>query len=663
MNAPSVEALLREVEPLRRFVRSLLRDPHGVDDVVQEALVVGLRDGPADRDGLRPWLGRVARRLCSRRRLGEARRWRRERAAARGEAVASTAELADRAACQRSVVDAVLALPEPYKSTVLLRYWEGLPPRRIAAHQGVPVATVHTRLQRANEKLRGALDREWGGRAAWSGFLLAWFDRTRAPLAPKPIAAGVATAAGGAVLIAASLLPPQRGELPAIEVGAAVEADVTASVPPAVRAPQPQRVAVSRVGQDPVAKAAETVSVRTVDEHGEPVSGVELQVWPSEFVFDSVPEDRDEKIALLMAAARGEIPRRPMPDKPLHTARSDRGGTCSLPLPDAPSRLVAVGPDHQTSGWVSFEPRALRQTPELVVVLHRTFTLDGQVLDAEGLAAAGVTLQVSVVGGRSPYNVRTPPPPTTDADGRFTVRCEAHGRYLVSLWGAPYSAEQYRFFAEPGESAKITLRLVGAASARGVLLDEAGAPVNGAWVWAFRSEPSPGEDRASRHRFGRLGRRRRAGRLSPAVAGAWDLRPVRTAAGRHGVARAASHSDRRRTTPRLRTAAAGAYRARWTGSRPARRPLAGVSIQACTDPTSAEGRRCIKTQTDRFGRFSFPGVEGGGVLRPERVRRADGGGARCPSRRAGLGPAPRPGGGDAHAAGDGRRDRSGGDGL
>jgi hypothetical protein len=78
----------------------------------------------------------------------------------------------------------VLALEEPYRETVLLRYFENLPPRAIARRLAVPVETVRTRLKRALETLRARLDRDYGARGAWS---LALVPFARAPLSPAPL--------------------------------------------------------------------------------------------------------------------------------------------------------------------------------------------------------------------------------------------------------------------------------------------------------------------------------------------------------------------------------------------------------------------------------------------------------------------------------------------
>src|SRR5262249_59913784 len=62
----------------------------------------------------------------------------------------------------------VAELDEPYRTTVLLRYSEGLSSAEIARHQGIPAATVRWRLMTALDRLRAALDREPDGdRRRW----------------------------------------------------------------------------------------------------------------------------------------------------------------------------------------------------------------------------------------------------------------------------------------------------------------------------------------------------------------------------------------------------------------------------------------------------------------------------------------------------------------
>src|SRR5690606_12494803 len=72
------------------------------------------------------------------------------------------------------LTDAIVSLDEPYRSTILFRYFEDLTPKKIAARDGVPVATVKSRLRRGLDKVRARLDRDHdGNRAGWAGGLLA----------------------------------------------------------------------------------------------------------------------------------------------------------------------------------------------------------------------------------------------------------------------------------------------------------------------------------------------------------------------------------------------------------------------------------------------------------------------------------------------------------
>ncbi|HVS16998.1 MAG TPA: sigma-70 region 4 domain-containing protein [Planctomycetota bacterium] len=73
---------------------------------------------------------------------------------------------------QREFARLVLELEEPSRTVVLLRYYTQLPPRTIARRLGVPVTTVHGRLQRGLRRLRDQLDRGHGKGLDWSLLLL-----------------------------------------------------------------------------------------------------------------------------------------------------------------------------------------------------------------------------------------------------------------------------------------------------------------------------------------------------------------------------------------------------------------------------------------------------------------------------------------------------------
>ncbi|MDH3591764.1 MAG: sigma-70 family RNA polymerase sigma factor, partial [Planctomycetota bacterium] len=179
---------------VRAVARKLLRHGDQVDDVVQETWLRALRSPPARAGALRAWLGRVARNLARDRLRRDERRLRRERRVARPETVPPDG---DQVARLQAIVNAVAALEEPYRSTVLMRFYENQGPTEIAARHGLPVATVKSRLRRALELMRADLAREHGGARGLAIFLL--------PLFSESSVAGPALA-GGMILMQKKLM-------------------------------------------------------------------------------------------------------------------------------------------------------------------------------------------------------------------------------------------------------------------------------------------------------------------------------------------------------------------------------------------------------------------------------------------------------------------------
>lgn len=168
-----IDDLLSHSRWVRRLAKSLLFDQAHVDDVVQQTWVVALQQGPRQPEKMRAWLAGVVRNLARRQGRSDGRRVRREQAVSGSGAAPSTDELVSMADSQARVVDAVVALPEPYRATVLMRYFEDLSSAQIARRLGVPSATVRTRLRRALEQLRTQLDADMGtSRRSWSLGLL-----------------------------------------------------------------------------------------------------------------------------------------------------------------------------------------------------------------------------------------------------------------------------------------------------------------------------------------------------------------------------------------------------------------------------------------------------------------------------------------------------------
>ncbi|MEM7307271.1 MAG: sigma-70 family RNA polymerase sigma factor [Planctomycetota bacterium] len=197
-------ALAHHADFVRALARSLVRDPNEADDLEQETWLTVLRGGGGREPG-RPWLAGVLRRTAFARRRADRRRARRERGVARAEGEEASRDLG----VHQRVVAAVLALEEPYRAAVLLRYYRGWSVAEIADEQGVPVETVRTRLRRARSRLRETLDREYGSREAWVG-LLAPLAATSTSLPAVAAASVAALVVGG--LAAGSLLVGPRGD-------------------------------------------------------------------------------------------------------------------------------------------------------------------------------------------------------------------------------------------------------------------------------------------------------------------------------------------------------------------------------------------------------------------------------------------------------------------
>ncbi|HEX5059226.1 MAG TPA: sigma-70 family RNA polymerase sigma factor, partial [Kofleriaceae bacterium] len=193
-SAPTAEELLAHTEWLTRLARALVGDV-AAGDVVQDTYEAALAKPSNRRGPLRPWLGGVARNMARMAARGRARRERREQAVPVHDDVPSPEQLLARAQIQQKVNRLVLELHEPLRSTLLLRFFEGLSAAEIARAQNIPAATVRSRLKDALDRIRAELDAEHGNdRRAWVGLL--------APHLPAPAAMshGTAASAGGLIV-------------------------------------------------------------------------------------------------------------------------------------------------------------------------------------------------------------------------------------------------------------------------------------------------------------------------------------------------------------------------------------------------------------------------------------------------------------------------------
>ena len=468
------DLLLGQADFVRALARSLLADPAAAEDVSQEALVAGLERPPDEAGALRGWLARVVRNLASQRGRGEARRAARERTVARAERISSTAEVLEREAARASVVRAVLALEEPYRTVILLRFYESRAPRDIAALLDVPVETVHTRTKRALAQLREELDREFGQRSAWAALLLPF---TRPPVGPtgervpvpssnqrKPLMNPTLKLAGlGAVLVAGAAVwlrsasPERANATPVQAAKVTVSSAMDSSGARADELPGAQRAVLL-----PAPAPAATTSNSTSSTVAVSTASLHLTVTWSDGT-----------------AAAG-----------VQTSVSDVGRDSHMPLEGVTDSSGECTIDGLRPGkvWVDLDRKefwtitevAAGEETELAIQLARGFDVEGQVVDANGDAVAGATVWLGTLAIDPPRRFALA---TSAADGSFSVRsCER----MKGVWArAPgHAPSLFRNLDEPeGSTVSVTLALGGTgASVTGQVLDPDGAPIEGALV-------------------------------------------------------------------------------------------------------------------------------------------------------------------------------------
>lgn len=486
-DVPDLSALLCESRWLRALARELCTDAARADDAVQDVWATALEHPPAPGKTVRGWLATVLRRRVHDARRSDSARAARERSVSRSEALEASDVVVERAATHRDVVQALLELGEPFRTAVLLRYFEDLPPRVIAQRTGVPVATVNSRLTRGLAQLRAALDRRYG-RATW---LAAVVPLARIPMSPSattavtaststPIALGalavnltlklalpiVLLAGAGWWLLCLDTREPEREHTAAVEsttASPALDATAALALDEAARtevareelapsAPQPAIAASAPIEQT----HERVVRGRVLDEGGRGLSGVAVG---------------------LEGHAHGDVD------------RSVTGGRFELTLRDGGRSVIATEAAWTTvlAGSVNVSP-----TSESTVVVAPRLRVEGRVVDERGDAVSGAELVVEL-------------PPHFGADFGFALdsalrrgwrtRTDERGAFVLgelpALAGASVRVVSAEFpvHVQPlpqADDPALVIVLARAASVRGTIegrvVDPHGAPVAGARV-------------------------------------------------------------------------------------------------------------------------------------------------------------------------------------
>jgi hypothetical protein len=410
------------------------------------------------------WLARIARNL-SFDRLRSARRRERPRDDLQPlDGAPSTADVLHAEELRQRVVQAVLSLPQPYRGVVLLRFWEDLPPREIAARLGISGATVRSQLRRGLILLRERLDTEFGSRSSWGAVL-------------APLAGGELTSSCGwlgfllmtkskVMAISAALLlvglaswwwrhDPAPVPLPGSGAAAAA-APSLASAPLAPALVAVPTDAPSVPGDRVPAEAQGELTVRgTVLQKGQPCGGVVLTMqWFDGFAATGVP------------VATGII-----------VSDADGAFVWRRPARSQPGLVTAVAPGQPIKLWCDpelvFPEQREADLSVSVLVLDRV--LHGRVHDPKGAPIAGARLMV---------NVWSETAVTSDAEGRYELRVPEPGYPLVV--SAPgYASRLVEGYMPASEMRhQFDVELVPGAQIVGRVVDGQGQPVQAAKVRA-----------------------------------------------------------------------------------------------------------------------------------------------------------------------------------
>lgn len=147
------------IPALRRYVRSLVRDPDIADDLVQDCLerVIAQWNTRREDGDARPWVFAIAHNVA----LDELRRLNRRGIHVAIEDVQESEMIAPGepgSLLYRDLLRALEALPEEQRSVLLLVSVEDFSYADAARTLGIPLGTVMSRLSRGRERLQRLLD-------------------------------------------------------------------------------------------------------------------------------------------------------------------------------------------------------------------------------------------------------------------------------------------------------------------------------------------------------------------------------------------------------------------------------------------------------------------------------------------------------------------------
>lgn len=468
----TLETLLQHRDWVRRLSRALSRDEASADDVEQTAWMTAMKSPPRHAGNLRAWLASLVRTTARSIARGDERRVNRERVVAR-EPHASPHDTLERAELSRRLVEIVMTLREPYRTAVVLAYFDDLSPAEVAERTGVPATTARGRIHRGLVLVREELDRDHDGRrGAWLVALVPLAgDGTRGSIGSPATASAVL---GGLVMSTKTKIA--AGIVLALLVGvllwkrdAGLESSTSAALVPqaptlVVHAPASASAVVPRVERASIDAtpgsqiAAPTASLDVTvlwDRDGSPAAnvGVVLVRWDAAL-------RRTARVTSTDAHGR---------------ARFDAvtTGTANLFVDRGVMTRLEVEPGEQKSTTLRI-PDGPR--------------VRGRVVTTQGAPAAAAQIRLS-------WSDRDPSSSTlaaqTDVDGRFDLGMVGEGHFVSARAPGHAPSHSREVTSVRGQAVELVLTLLGdAGRIAGHVTDAAGDPVEGANVMIGSEFPS-----------------------------------------------------------------------------------------------------------------------------------------------------------------------------
>ncbi len=382
-----------ELDKLRSLVRALVHGDADADDLLQDAALAALEHPPQLDRPLRPWLATVIRNTWRSRHRAATRRLARE--AATAVATLESDDPIDRARLLERLTSALVALEEPFRTTVIRRYLDEQSAADIARDLGVPAGTVRWRLKEGLERLRVALD-DRAPRKRWMlGLAPAMSKGVTIMKTKTTVAAMVALALliGGVVVVIVGRTPAAQNSsqtqrpaaLPDVKAAPGLEAKAAPALPPGQ----------ARATVDPSDKPGGAIGGRVVNwSTGDGVEGAELT----------------------FAGDAGAM-----------TVHAATGGRFEL-APAAPGKFVLV--TATAPGFLPYAPEYLhsnivavtakeRGVDGITVFLYPALDYNGTVVDAAGKPVAGAKVRVAGTPEAAQVLDKIQSEWTSDGEGKF----------------------------------------------------------------------------------------------------------------------------------------------------------------------------------------------------------------------------------------------------